>query len=319
MPVCEICEGIKFTRIATQIREGEGCILQCDKCGLVIQDTDWQGNSFSKYYDEEYQVTNSLVTGRVQTALEHFNDRLTTIHPVFKKIKPLLNQKSRVLDVGCGAGELLSLIKPHVDNCAGVELHKPFVDFIRNHLKIEARAADLNHVHFDQSFDLVISIATLDHLPNPLQTLLTMKRLLSPGGKIYLEVPNREEALNYFLPEANRIKFNKFFWHRAHLFYFTKETIAALFRKAGLAMEISCRHEYTMKNFLNWYFWGEPQSSFVTGVNEIGLFDGNSDFEVRMNHMFQMMEKQFKNIVSETFRGDTICCLGWASEQDEGE
>lgn len=315
MPTCEICEGNKFTQIATQIREGEGSILQCDKCGLVIQDIDWHADRLREYYDEEYQSSNSLITGEVQTPLEHFNDRLKTIQPLFEKIKPLLKKESRVLDVGCGAGELLSRLKPHVKYCAGVELHTSFVDFIRNHLEIDAFAGDLNKIHFDQPFDLVICICTLDHLPNPLQTLLTMKRWLSPGGKIYLEVPNREEALNYFLPEPNRIEFNKFFWHRAHLFYFTRKTIAALFQKAGLAIDITCRHEYTLKNFLNWYFRGEPQPSFVTGVNEIGLFDGKSDFEVRMNDMFDMMEGEFKAIMSKTFRGDSLCCLGWTASQ----
>jgi SAM-dependent methyltransferase len=311
VPVCEICGEGEFSLIATQIREGEGRIIQCRECGLVMQDIDWGEEQIKQYYNEEYQSTNSLVAGKIQTPLEHFQDRVKTIQPVFEKVKPLLRPDSRVLDVGCGAGELLSLIKPQVKYAAGTELHRPFVEFIKNHLKIDAYAEDINQLPLDRQFDLVISIFTLDHLVNPLATLLSIKRLLAPGGKIYLEVPNRDEALNYFLPEVNRHKFNRFFWHRAHFFYFTKTTLGALFQKAGLATAISCRHEYTLKNYLNWYFRGEPQSSFTMGCQETDLFNGDSEFEGRMNKLFAKMEPEFKSIMAETLRGDTLCCLGW--------
>ena len=311
MPVCEICEAREFTLIADQIREGEGRIIQCQGCGLVIQDVDWREEKIKQYYNEEYQSTNSLVAGKAQNPREHFNDRLKTMQPVLERVKSLLRPHSRVLDVGCGAGELLSLIKPQVNYVAGIELHQPFVDFIKKDLEIDAYAEDVNKLPLDRKFDLIISLFTLDHLLNPLATVLRFKELLAPGGKIYVEVPNREEALNYFLPERNRSKFNRFFWHRAHFYYFTQETIKALFQKAGLAIDVTCRHEYTLKNYLNWYFLGEPQSSFTQGCQETDLFDGPSDFERRMNRLFAEMEPKFKSIMAETFRGDTLCCLGW--------
>jgi 2-polyprenyl-3-methyl-5-hydroxy-6-metoxy-1,4-benzoquinol methylase len=313
MRACEICGGNEFTLIASHIREGDGKIMQCRTCSLIMQDSDWQEEQVKQYYNEEYQSTNSLVTGKVQTPLEHFHDRIKTIQPVFAKIKPLLKPGIRVLDVGCGAGELLALVKPQVKYVAGIELHRPFVTFIRKHLGIDAYNEDINKLDVDQKFDLIISIATLDHLFNPLETLVSIKNLLAPAGQIYLEVPNREEALNYFLPDINRRKFNQFFWHRAHLFYFTRETIGALFQKAGLQVDITCRHEYTLKNYLNWYFLGEPQSSFLAGCKDTDLFDGDSDFETRLNQLFADMEEKFKAIMAETFRGDMLCCVGWVN------
>ena len=241
----------------------------------------------------------------------HFNHRIKTIKSVFDQVKPLLKPNMKVLEVGCGAGELLSLIKPNVEQCVGVELNTQFVDYIKNKLSIEAYAEDINKLRLKEKYDLVISISTIDHLPNPLKTLVSMKNLLSPGGKIYIEVPNVDEALNNFLPESNRRKYNEFFWHRAHLFYFTKDTISALFNRAGLSIKVSCRHEYTMKNYLNWYFLGKPQSDFVTGLTDIGLFGGKDEFEIRMNEMFSRNEEEFKRIMAETFRGDNLCCIGY--------
>ena len=307
---CEICGNAEFAPVSSRIREGEGRIVRCRLCGLVMQDLGWDDDRIRGYYEGEYQRTNSLARGRVQTPQEHFEDRSKTIGPLFERIQPFLRPGGKVLDVGCGAGSLLRLIRPHVARCVGAELHTPFVDFINGSLSMEAHAGDINKLDLKDKFDLIICIATLDHMPNPLESLRTMRGLLSPGGMIYIEVPNRDEALNHFIPAAARRKYNEFFWHRAHLFYFTGDTIAALFGKAGLKAEVSCRHEYTLKNFLNWYFLGEPQAGFVAGVRDADLFEGASDFEARMNRVFRDAEGRFKEIMSDTFGGDSLCCTG---------
>lgn len=312
---CEICESKLFDLIATQIREGEGRIMMCRQCGLIIQSLDWNAERLREYYESEYQETNSLVTGKIQSPLEHFNDRLKTIDPIFEKIKPLLSTEAQVLEIGCGAGALLSLIKPHVSGCVGVELYKPFVEFIRKELGIEAIAQDVNTLNLGKKFDLVISIDCLDHLSNPYETVLTMRDLLKDNGKIYIEVPNQQDGLNLYLPETTRKEYNRFFWHRAHLFYFTKDTISALFQRAGLGISVSCRHNYTLKNYLNWYFLGKPQTRFLTGTQCVDFFSDNSPFEKRMNNMFRLMEREFKKIMAETFHGDSLCCMGWIEEK----
>jgi len=200
MPVCEICNGKDFDLIATKIREGTGRILQCNNCGLIIQGLDWDYKQLENYYEDEYQRTNSLVSGTVQSPLEHFQARLQTIQPVFEQIHSLLTPETRVLEIGCGAGALLSLIKPHVAKCVGIELNKTFSEFINENLGIEAYSGSIDDAKFDYKFDLIISIATLDHLPSPYETLVTMRDLLAPDGKIYIEVPNRNEGLNHYIP-----------------------------------------------------------------------------------------------------------------------
>jgi len=311
MAICEICGSKKFKNIATRIREGIGKIIQCNKCGLVIQDLNWGTKQIRNYYEGAYQRTNSLIRGKTQSPEEHFEDRLKTVGEIYKQIKPLLTSKSKVLDVGSGPGALLSLIKPYVKRCVGIELHTPFVNFMKKKLSIEAYDEDINKLKINDKFDLVICISTLDHLPNPLETLFTMKKLLSKKGKIYVEVPNRNEALNLYLPDESRKKYNEFFWHRAHLFYFTEHTLSRLFRKAGLKSNIACRHDYTLKNFLNWYFLGKPQSGLVAGMRKNEFFKGNNPFEIKMNELFIGGEKCFKKIMSETFSGDSLCCTGW--------
>lgn len=310
MPTCEVCGSDAFELIATRIREGEGRILHCAVCGLDIQDLGWSAEELQRYYNEEYQETNSLDFEREQTPREHFDDRLKTVGSLVEKVRPLLRPGMRVLEVGCGAGELLASIREDVAEVVGVELHQGFVDFMNEDLGIEAYAQDVNTIDFgDRRFDLVISIATLDHLPNPLETIETMKGLLAPGGAMYLEVPNRNEAMNLYLPQVTREAFNTFFWHRAHLFYFTADTFARLLAKAGLSADVTYRHQYTLVNLLNWYFRGEPTKTFVQAATQTGLFAGASAFEAEMNELFGEIEPRFQRIMESTGGGDTLCVV----------
>lgn len=308
MDKCQICQENNFELIATRIREGEGRILRCRKCGLIMQGLDWETGRLRDYYEDEYQSTNSLISGKKQSAREHFAERLRTIKPLFGRIKPLLSTNMTILEIGCGPGTLLHLCKPLVKKCVGTELNSRFINFMKEKLGIEGYAEDINKLELKDKFDRIIIINTLDHLPSPLETLLTVKKLLSKKGMVYLEVPNRDEALNFFLPEPQLSDFRKFFWHRAHFFYFSRGTITALFKKAGFSVKVTNRHEYTLKNYLNWYFKGRPQPGFVSATTENELFTGKSGFEKMMNRMFLEMSGEFKKIIEGEFRGDTLCC-----------
>ena len=316
MPCCEICKKDKFKLITTELREGPGKISQCDSCGLVIQDATWTNDEIERYYNEEYQKTHSLDASKEQSPKEHFDSRLKTIKPLVERINKVLKPDMSVLEIGCGTGELLHAIKPHVKEVVGVELSKDFVDFMNKDLGIEAHAEDINKIDFKvRKFDFIISIATLDHLPNPLETLMTMKRLLSKRGVMYIELPNLEEALNVYLPEKSRRAFNRFFWNKGHFFYFDRESLSKLMDKAGFDCDISCRHEYTLRNYLNWYFTGSPQATFVDATTGVGLFSGNSEFEKGMNEIFFEAEGRFHKLMSQTFRGDALCCLAKPKER----
>lgn len=306
----EGCKPCDMPLLATKIREGDGRIVRCTRCNLVMQDLDWSDEEIAKYYNEEYQQTNSLVESHAQTPRERFDDRLKTIHPLFEMVKPLLKPGMTVLEVGCGAGELLSLIKPLVVECVGVEMNEPFVEFIRADLKMEAHAGDVTKMDWQgRKFDLVICVDSLDHMNNPLEVLTFMKNLLSPGGKMWVAVPNLNEVLNHFLPEPNQSRYHTFFWHRAHFFYFNAETLGRMLVAAGMEVEeVQYYHQYTLKNFLKWFFTGQPQSSYVEAATGVDFLAGDDPFAREMNGAIAGVEEKFQELLRKHGRGDTICC-----------
>ena len=83
MKSCYLCGASDLQLIATQIREGEGRVVRCPQCHLVMQDLAWSTAQIKDYYNDEYQRTNSLVSGEQQNAREHFQERVKTIQPFF--------------------------------------------------------------------------------------------------------------------------------------------------------------------------------------------------------------------------------------------
>jgi SAM-dependent methyltransferase len=307
---CNICTYNGDCKIlATEIREGQGLIVQCPACEHIFQDINMASEELEKYYNSIYLETNSLVNDEVLEVEKHFKERFKTLEKGLKYLQPYLKQNMDVMDIGAGAGSLLYAIKNNVNSCHATELNQSYVDFM-NSLGFKAYYGFVEKLDIRDNFDLIISLNSIDHMPEPMTVLTKIYRLLKDKGIIYLELPNRDEALNFYLPEKNKKKFNKFFWHKAHYSYFYDKTITKALELSGFKdIKINYRHEYTIINYLHWYFLGEPQKEFADATTNTKLFSGNEDFELMMNKLTEKTNEEFLDIMSKTKRGDTMICI----------
>lgn len=303
---CHLCEvEDNFKTISTKIREGDGLILECKNCGHVFQALEMNSDELEEYYNDIYTATNSLSDSQIDVK-EHFSERLKTLDNMLKQIDPILKKHMKVLDIGSGAGALMYSIKDKVKSLYATELNKSYVKFM-NEKGIKAQYGFFEKLEFDTKFDLIVSINALDHMPYPIEILKKIYSSLKEDGKIYLELPNRNEALNFFLPEEKQSNFNTFFWHKAHFHYFHEDTIRYALEKIGFKnIDINFRHQYTIVNFLNWYFTGDRQKVYVDATTNTALYNGSSDFESKMNELFKKTNEEFLEIMKETGRGDSM-------------
>ena len=104
-------------------------------------------------------------------------------------------QDERVLEIGCGRGGFSA-------HLAGRGAHLTAADFspaavrmaarrLEPHADAEALVADIEAIPFDRgTFDVVISLDTLEHMPNPTLAVAELVRVLRPGGKLILTTNN---------------------------------------------------------------------------------------------------------------------------------
>jgi ubiquinone/menaquinone biosynthesis C-methylase UbiE len=114
---------------------------------------------------------------------------------------------NNLLDVGCGTGNLLSLINTRYDaQIAGVDLTPKMLNIARIKLGDDAdlKVADSEDLPFeDNKFDMVICTDSFHHYPHPENVLNEIRRVLEPDGMIiiadpYTPTPLRQMVNLYF-------------------------------------------------------------------------------------------------------------------------
>ncbi len=223
--LCPLC-GIAPVPFAVDYQGFTLC--QCEKCGLQFVSPRLSYEELAdKVYSDNYFPKRSVK--KVSPATVHYFERQ------LKEFERLLNGPRSVLDIGCGNGGFLEFAREHGWEIAGIDI-KLSPD--ARELGCPLWEGRLQDVDFEGNrFDLVRMNHVLEHTQNPLGELEICRRLLAPGGVLFLSVPNITGISPKLKNFQSRFKLKAHRWrHYAamhHLFFFSPETLKPLVEKAG--------------------------------------------------------------------------------------
>ena len=142
----------------------------------------------------------------------------------------------KVVEVGCGRGEYLSIMHQCGVDAYGLEHAEESVrQCVAAGLKVSRAFPDSGGFWCDEApFDAFFMLAFLEHLPDPNASLQGIQHILADGAVGLVEVPNFDMILRKKL-------FSEFIGD--HLFYFTKETFATTLQCNGFEI-IDCTEEW---------------------------------------------------------------------------
>ncbi|MBX4210357.1 methyltransferase domain-containing protein [Candidatus Parcubacteria bacterium] len=107
----------------------------------------------------------------------------------------------RVLDIGCGTGELSYYIsKRGVKKVTGIDYSDVAIRIAKQNYtgkNLEYKCEDIGNI--SGTFDVIIIVGVLEHIDDPFKFLKDVKKMLSPKGSIIVTCPNWSNARGYIL------------------------------------------------------------------------------------------------------------------------
>lgn len=102
-----------------------------------------------------------------------------------------INQHEKVLEVGCGDGFFMNLLKEKNITSVGLELNSKAAENARQkNLTVYTQLLEEHAAKNQDKYDIVCSFQVLEHISNPRSYLLNALKVLKVGGKIIIAVPN---------------------------------------------------------------------------------------------------------------------------------
>ncbi|MGB0887513.1 MAG: class I SAM-dependent methyltransferase [Vicingaceae bacterium] len=110
------------------------------------------------------------------------------------------NQSLRLLDIGCGEGHFTDVIKKEFPKFEvhGLDYSVSAIDYAhKTFSEINFITANAYHPPYqNEYFDIVVCNNLWEHVPDPLQMLRAMKRVLKPNGLLIVSTPSRYRFSN---------------------------------------------------------------------------------------------------------------------------
>jgi ubiquinone/menaquinone biosynthesis C-methylase UbiE len=110
-------------------------------------------------------------------------------------------RRTRALDFGCGPGRLTQALSQHFAHATGIDISETMLALAQRHNRAGARVTYMHNARSDLgcfadgSFDFVLSMITLQHVPpqSSRRYIAEFVRVLARGGIVWFQMPARSK------------------------------------------------------------------------------------------------------------------------------
>ena len=201
------------------------------------------------YLSQPSDVDSEAVVSKFRVQREWHREKLNSV------FRHLNLENKDVLDLACGSGGLTRKLKRKCPsaNIFGVDFNEEAINYANEVDEgitgLRYKSGDAQDLTFKKnSFDVVIGLDMLDHIPDYNLCLSEIHRVLRPGGKLILTVENRRSLwpiVEYIWDRSGGRDYGN-----VHVVHFTPKSFRNVLVRAGF----SINKFYTIHN-INTFFY----------------------------------------------------------------
>lgn len=201
---CILCDGESFHVVEPAVRDnrfgspGSWRILACESCGLWQTDPVPTQAELQALYERHYNFGGEGETGSAWARLR----ALFLSSPLYRLMLRADGDVSfharrgqgRLLDVGCNEGRGLSIYAANGFRAEGLELNRVAAEAARAKGFV-VYDVDVAQLRPSAPYDVVVLSNVLEHAREPRKMLAAIRRILVPGGEVWISLPNHRSWL----------------------------------------------------------------------------------------------------------------------------
>lgn len=202
--------------------------VRCKDCGMVyvsprLRETITHDLYNDKTYDESYKI-------KLIPSIDYRRNVLGV--KKYKQIFEYFDKPGKVLDIGCGLGELLSKFQENNWDCTGIEFNEFAADYARTSFNLNIVNKSIYEFDGTDKYDLIMLWGVLEHFYDPVKILKKINELLKDDGILVLEVPSGDSVLvRYF--EQNPQSVDRIIEGDRHIMLFSVRGFIEMAEKGG--------------------------------------------------------------------------------------
>lgn len=177
--------------------------------------------SVSSRYRANYdQIARDHISCWRKNGLNPFQDEGVLRHNESETVfyaKKYLRSGDRILDAGCGMGDLMLHFPEH--ETVGVDISDDYLEIARER-GLDVHLCEIEEMIWIQEFDMVLCTEVLEHVFDLNVVVENLLRALKPGGHLIVRVPN-EEALSITTDPYEFVHVRRFDFPTMYLLFHT--------------------------------------------------------------------------------------------------
>jgi SAM-dependent methyltransferase len=197
-PVCPVCASaatrflLRNSDFLFGTTDCEFTVYRCTACAACFQHPLPPADILRQAYPEAYWWIVDDSRPSLAARLEKVYRETVLRHHVRVARRHFPGPAPRVLDVGCGSGTFLDMLRRRTGVTGeGLESSAAAARRAREVYGLAIHTADLDTAEFPPgSYDLITMFHVLEHLPRPHETLRKIRGWLAAGGVLLIQVPN---------------------------------------------------------------------------------------------------------------------------------